>query len=551
MNTYLLNGEITADTVDEMADALRTPGALTLEVNSPGGDVMAGMAIHSMLAARRDDVTIEVIGLAGSIASVIALAGRELVMHAGTYLMIHKPWSLSIGDADELRKTGDILDKVQDQLVDIYAKASGMDPERIRELMADETWLTAEEAVEAGFATRTIDTGRKAAMVDLSKFSKVPSALKDSISQGGEDMDEKTQVQDAPTKDEIKAMVAEAVQAATDKPTGRQVEPKATAGTPAIFAKGMKRDSDPVNIGGYFRGALSGNWKGADREREIHNAAVTTTGDGSGLIPDRIAAEIWMALVDRNAITAAGASVIQLPAAGVSVPFEDASPSAEWYDEGETIVDSGGSIDNQALTAHKIGFLREVTNEMLQDAPAAADAYIRQMLLNALARGLNEGFLNGTTAKQPTGLLTGTPAYADDTGGALSHDKIMSAAYQVIGKGGVPANVRAIMAPAAATFLDTIKEDTAGGYLAGSVPTPVERVLSDSVAVSSGTPDTTQVLIGDFGQAVKVYSFGGMRLAVDQSAGFAKDAVTFRLTQRVDLQVAYNDLLVRLDGVEL
>jgi len=530
----LLNGEITPETVEEMAEALRTPGALTLELNSPGGDVMAGMAIHSMLAARREDVTVEVIGLAGSIASVIALAGRELIMHAGTYLMIHKPWSFTVGDADELRKTGDILDKVESQLVDIYAKASGMDPERIRDLMADETWLTAEEAVNAGFATRTVDTGRKAAMVDLSKFENVPLALRDIFeSREGDDMDETTKVQDAPTKDEITAMVAEAVKAATDKPTGRKVEPTTAKAAPAILARGMKRDGDPLNIGGYFRGVFSGNWKNAEREREIYNSTMTTTGDGSGIIPDRIASEIWMQLLEVNAITAAGAPVIQLPTAGVSVPFEETAPSAAWVAEGAEISDSGGAIDNRALTAHKVGLLRTVSNELLQDAPAAADSYIRSMLLNALSRGLNTGFLNGTGAdNQPTGLMIGTPTYANDDGGALDHDKIMAAAYSIIGAGGNPESVRAIMAPAAAAFLDKIRADSgAGDYLSGSVPTPVQRVLSDAVAVTAGTPDTSQVLIGDFSQAVRVYSFGGMKLAVDQSAAFAKDSVTFRLTQ--------------------
>jgi HK97 family phage major capsid protein/ATP-dependent Clp endopeptidase proteolytic subunit ClpP len=551
--TYLLNGEITPETVEEMAEALRTPGALTLEINSPGGDVMAGMSVHSVLAARREDVTVEVIGLAGSIASVIALAGRELVMHAGTYLMLHKPWSFTVGDAEELRKTGEILDKIEGQLIEIYASASGQDPEVIRSLISKETWLSADEAVQLGFADRVLDTGRKVAMLDLSRFENVPLALKNSLSQG-DDMDETTKVQDAPTKDEIMAMVTEAVKAATDKPTGRKVEPTTAKAAPAILARGMKRDGDPLNIGGYFRGVFSGNWKGADREREIHNA-MTSTGDGSGIIPDRIASEIWLQLLEVSALNAAGAPVIQLPAAGVSVPFEGTAPSAAWYNEGEEIVDSGGAIDNAALTAYKIGFLREVSNELLQDAPAAADSYIRSMLLNALSRGLSDGFLNGSTAKEPTGLLTGTPGYEDTTGGALSHDAIMAAAYRVIGAGGNPANVRAIMAPAAATFLDQIRENdgqtSEGGYLAGSVPVQVQRVLSDAVAVTAGTPDTSQVLVGDFSQAVRVYSFGGMKLAVDPSAAFGRDSVTFRLTQRVDLQVAYPSLLVRLDDVEL
>lgn len=555
--TYLLNGEITQETVEEIAEALRTPGALTLELNSPGGDVMAGMAIHSMLSARRQDVTIEVIGLAGSIASVIALAGRELVMHAGTYLMIHKPWSLSIGDAEELRKTGDILDKIESQLVEIYASASGLAPEEIRRMLSEETWLTAEEAEEMGFADRTVDTGRKAAMVDLSRFQSVPLALqKDHTHREGNEMDEKTQVQDAPTLDEnkIKAMVEDAVKAATDKPTGRKVEPGPAKPAPAIFARGMKRDADPLNFGAYFRGALSGNWKNADREREIYNATMTTGGDGSGLIPDRIAAEIWMELLERNALTQAGTPIITLAQAGVSVPFEATAPTAAWVAEGAAISDSGGSIDNQALTAHKIAFLREVSNEMLTDAPAAADVYIRQQMLNALARGLNTGFLNGTGASsEPTGLLTGTPGYGvDKTGVNLSYDELMAAYWDIVGNGGTPGNVRAIMAPAAAKYLDAIRADAgAGEYLQGTVPTEVPRVVTSEIAVTSGTPDSTQVLVGDFSQAVKVYSFGSMRLDVDASSAFAKDAITFRLTQRVDLQVAYSDLLQRLDDIEL
>ena len=423
-------------------------------------------------------------------------------------------------------------------------------------MLADETWLTAEEAVETGFADRIVDTGRKAAMVDLSKFEKVPLALqKDHTHREGNEMDEETKVQDAPTLDEnkIKAMVEDAVKAATDKPAGRKVEPTTAKAAPAIFAKGMKRDGDRLNVGGYFRGVLKGNWTGAEREREIHNA-MTTGGDGSGLIPDRIASEIWMDLLERNALTQAGTPIITLAQAGVSVPYEKTAPSAAWVGEGAAISDSGGEIDNTALTAHKIAFLREVSNEMLQDAPAAADAYIRQQLLNALARGLNTGFLNGTGAdNQPTGLLVGSPAHAADKSGTnLSYDELMSAYWDIVGNGGTPGNVRAIMPPAAAKYLDAIRADSgAGEYLQGTVPTEVPRVVTSEIAVASGSPDSTTVLVGDFSQAVKIYSFGGMRLDVDASSAFGKDAVTFRLTQRVDLQVAYSDLLQRLDSIEL
>jgi HK97 family phage major capsid protein len=331
---------------------------------------------------------------------------------------------------------------------------------------------------------------------------------------------------------------------------GRQVTPKST-GSPAIFSKGMHRDNDPLNIGGYFRGLLSGNWSGVDREHEVYKAGMTTGGEGAGLIPELVASEIWYAILTRNAVLAAGAPMIQLAQAGVKVPVEDVSPSAAWVAEGETIDDSGGEFSAQSLTSNKLAFLREISNEMLQDAPTVADEYLRQILINALSRGLDAGFLNGTGEdNQPTGLLTGSPSYAVDKSSTdLTADMLMAAYWELTGKGADPSKIRAIMAPDAATFLDQQKADTAGSYL--EAPISIERVVSDNVAVSSGDPDTSAVLLGDFGQALRVYSFGAMRLDVDASAAFASDSITFRLVQRVDIQVAQSDLLKRFDDVQV
>ncbi|MCF7914511.1 MAG: phage major capsid protein [Spirochaetaceae bacterium] len=334
------------------------------------------------------------------------------------------------------------------------------------------------------------------------------------------------------------------------KPQGREV-PFEAGKAPAIFSRGMSKDSDPLNIGGFFRGMLSGNWAGVDREHELYKATMTTGSEGAGLIPERVAQEIWFAILTRNALLAAGAPMIQLAQAGVKVPTESVSPSAAWVAEGATISDSGGEFSAQSLTAHKIAFLREISNEMLQDSPAAADVYLRQILLNALSRGLDTGFLNGTGAdNQPTGLLTGSPDYAVDKSSTdLTADMLMEAYWALVGKGAVPGQIRSIMAPEGATFLDQQKASTAGSYL--EAPIDIERVVSSQVAVASGTPDTSKVLIGDFSQAVRVYSFGGMRLDVDASAAFASDSITFRLVQRVDIQVAQSDLLQRLDGVQV
>lgn len=162
-------------------DLVKDKGKLTIYVNSPGGSVTEGMALYNIIASAREKVTVEVIGLAASIASIVALAGKTLVMDEGTYFMIHNPWTITWGEADELRKTADVLDKMRGELINIYASRSGLAAEEIGQMMDDETWLTADETVEYGFASNVQRTAKAAASAsyDLSKigFQHPPKAL--------------------------------------------------------------------------------------------------------------------------------------------------------------------------------------------------------------------------------------------------------------------------------------------------------------------------------------------------------------------------------------
>lgn len=173
---------ITVADFKDAFDLVKDKKAITVYINSPGGDVTTGMALYNLLAQVRDKLTIEVIGIAASIASVVALAGKELpVMDEGTYYMIHNPWSVAWGEADDLRKTADVLDKMRGELINLYAARSGLDADEIGQMMDDETWLTADEAVEKGFASRVHKTVKAAALAsfDLSKigFQHPPKAL--------------------------------------------------------------------------------------------------------------------------------------------------------------------------------------------------------------------------------------------------------------------------------------------------------------------------------------------------------------------------------------
>lgn len=150
---------------DELAEHR---GDLTVVINSPGGDVFAGVAIYNALKNRDGGkTTVRVDGVAASIASVIAMAGDSIKMSLGSTMMIHKPWSMAVGDATELAKTIQLLDKLEGSIVDIYADRTGLEKDEIVKLLAAETWLTPEEAVALGFADEAPE--KRASLSDTMK----------------------------------------------------------------------------------------------------------------------------------------------------------------------------------------------------------------------------------------------------------------------------------------------------------------------------------------------------------------------------------------------
>lgn len=144
-------------------DKIKNLSKIKLLINSPGGSVFDGIAIYNMLKDVKDKLTVEISGLAASIASVIAMAGSEIVMREGTFLMIHNPWTMAVGDSDEMRKQAETLDQIRDQLVSIYTNNSNLDSDTINALMAEETWMDGETAMSYGFVSSVDEAPRIAA----------------------------------------------------------------------------------------------------------------------------------------------------------------------------------------------------------------------------------------------------------------------------------------------------------------------------------------------------------------------------------------------------
>jgi ATP-dependent protease ClpP protease subunit len=207
--------------LDELK-ALGPVAELTLRINSPGGSVFDGVAIYNALKRHGAAITVWVDGIAASIASMIAMAGDEVVMPENAMLMLHDPSGLVMGTATDMRAMAEALDRMKAGMVAAYRGKSDGDDAEIEALMAAETWLSAHEAVDLGLADRVEEPVRMAAHFDLSRFRNTPpqlaALLTSSIPQEGEMSDpQKTR----PRKSD--AVEAAATGAAVTDPSTEQI----------------------------------------------------------------------------------------------------------------------------------------------------------------------------------------------------------------------------------------------------------------------------------------------------------------------------------------
>ena len=137
-----------------IAAALRRigPQAVTVQINSPGGDMFEGISIYNLLRAHPAAVTVEVLGLAASAASIIAMAGDEIHMSPGSFLMLHNAWGVVIGNRHDMAEAAALFETFDAALAGIYAARSGRPQVEVVALLDAETFLSAEEAIAAGMA---------------------------------------------------------------------------------------------------------------------------------------------------------------------------------------------------------------------------------------------------------------------------------------------------------------------------------------------------------------------------------------------------------------
>lgn len=165
--------DVTPKDIDEKLKELTDCTDIDIFINSYGGSVFAGQAIASMLDRCKATKTVHIDGIAASMASVIAMCGDKIIMPDNALMMIHKPSSFAHGNADELRKTADMLDKAEETLVALYMRHFNKSESELKDLLKAETWLTADEALDYGLIDEKTEAVEMAASAKGIVFNKL------------------------------------------------------------------------------------------------------------------------------------------------------------------------------------------------------------------------------------------------------------------------------------------------------------------------------------------------------------------------------------------
>lgn len=169
---------ISAKDFRSQLNALGKVDLINLRINSPGGDVFDGFAIYNALAQHPAKIVVDVDGMAASIASIIAMAGDEINMAENAMFMIHNPQGVAVGDASEMDRMRSLLDQIKGSLVNTYEKRTKNNAGQLIDWMNEETWMTADEAMQNGFTDKVTDPQEVfASFAQLKAFRNVPSTI--------------------------------------------------------------------------------------------------------------------------------------------------------------------------------------------------------------------------------------------------------------------------------------------------------------------------------------------------------------------------------------
>lgn len=487
-------------------------GDITVKINSMGGDCFAAADIYSALKEYHGKVRVEIIALAASAASVIAMAGDEVCISPVGAICIHNPFTATVGDSAEMLATSRMLDEVKETIINAYELKTKLPREKIAQMMTDETWMNAKKALELGFVDKILYTDETAEISDAVIFSRNGSAKK------------------------IMNQLIE-----NYRPTTQPILPN-----PINYRGETTKKKDfgypqDVNYHREFLNAIGKKFKVVDEVlREGYD------NDGGFLLPSEMHDQLITELTQENILRQI-CSVIQTQSAH-KITIVSARPAASWVKEAQEIQFSNESFSQISLDAYKLAIAIKVTNELLQDSFYDIENHLVEEFGRAIGNAEENAFINGspdTDTATPTGLLTvlnaDTDAAITTTSAQMDTDDIIELVYNL--EQPYRKNACFLMNDATLARIRKLKSVDLNYMWQPSItegePTrllgyPVYTTANFPAAKSSGDP---LMLFGDFSRVVigdrAVRTFKPLRELYAMS-----DCTAFLMIERVDCVLA-------------
>ena len=564
--------------VKNVLDNLQPLEPLDIHINSIGGSVAVGIGIYNMLKAWKGKKTVFIDGWACSIASVIAMSGDEIIVAENSLMMIHKPLMALQGNASEMRKTAQTLDTVEATLLNAYNQRTKQPLEKISAWLETETWFTAEDCIRYGFADRigsAIDS-RMVAKFEPEALEKmnVPKEILNKLKEKEQPMNKRDLQQAiADIRNQYEGLNdVEIMQKHVgfdlllNKLTEAEAQEKQTKISAKAQEKGVKdfmtqaKQNDkikilartdkfePINkvenepalsLGKIVKGAILGDWNGAENEHTIYNANTTTAGV---LVPESLSATVIEAVRNESALNRAGALTVPMATSTVVIGKEVEVPTAHFKNAYDPITASNINFEGIELKAKTIAAMVFLDQETLQDAQNI-ESLIASSLAKSLALAIDKAGIAGNgILPNPLGIQNVAGLAKTTLTAPITNTVAVSKAVQKIKeKNFNPDTI--IYSAATEGIVDRLTNAITGD--------PIKHFASFenlNKVVSNQVSD--EAIVGDFRNLVMgLYKNITLDFSSTDATSWNNYGASFRIVARVDFSCLNKDAFVMIDGV--
>ena len=531
-----------------------------------------------MLKAWKGKKTVFIDGWACSVSRVIACVGAEIIVAENSLLMIHKPLLGLQANATEMRKAAETLDIVETTLLNAYHQRTKQPLEKLSAWLETETWFSAEDCIRYGFADRigsAIDS-RMVAKLDPEALEKmnVPKEILNKLKEKEQPMNKRdlqqaiadvrsqyeglndveimqkhvgfdlllnklteAEAQEKQTKISAKAQEKGAKDFMTQAKQNDKIKILAKSDK---FEPINKVENEPeISIGKIVRGAILGDWSGAESERTIYNANTTTAGV---LVPESLSATVIEAVRNESALNRAGALTVPMATSTVVIGKEVEVPTAHFKNAYDPITASNINFEGIELKAKTIAAMVFLDQETLQDAQNI-ESLIASSLAKSLALAIDTAGLKGDgIAPNPLGIENVVGLSKTTLTKAITNTVAVSKAVQAIKeKNFNPDTI--IYSAATEGIVDRLTNAITGDPIKHFASFEnLNKVVSNQV--------TDEILVGDFKHLLMgIYKNITLDFSTTDADSWNNYGASFRVVARVDFAVTNKDAFVMIDGV--